>query len=340
MRTLRFAVIGTGFWARFQLAAWRELEGVECVALCDRVRAKAEALARDFQIAAVYDDARALFQSEQLDFVEIISDVQTHPPLVEMAAQFGVPVICQKPMAPSLEAARAMVAACEAAQTPFWIHENWQFQAPLLALKNELESGVIGEPFRAQLKMASGFPVFANQPFLAELEQFLIADLGSHIFDVARFLWGEMDSLYCHTQRVHPDIAGEDCVTAILNAQSGVTTVCTLAYAENFLEVDRFPQTFVLVEGSAGSIEVALDYWLRITTESGTSARRVVPPRYGWADPEYDIVHASIVPCNADILADLRGQNASANRAQGNLKTVELVFAAYDSAARNQVIPL
>ncbi len=340
MKTLRFAVVGAGFWARFQLAAWRELPGVECVALCDRVREKAEALARDFQIRAVYDDTRALFENEKLDFVDIISDVNTHPRLVEMAAQFGVPVICQKPMAPSLEAARAMVETCEAAKTPFWIHENWRFQAPLQALKTELESGVIGEPFRAQLKMVSGFPVFANQPFLRELEQFLIADLGSHIFDVARFLWGEMDSLYCRTQRVHRGIAGEDCVTAILNARSGVTTVCTLAYAENFLEEDRFPQTFVVVEGSAGSIEVALDYWVRVTTQSGTFARRVVPPRYPWADPEYDIVHASIVPCNADILADLRGQNVSANRAQQNLKTVELVFAAYDSAARNQVICL
>ena len=34
MNTLRFAVIGAGFWAPFQLAAWRELEGAECVAVC------------------------------------------------------------------------------------------------------------------------------------------------------------------------------------------------------------------------------------------------------------------------------------------------------------------
>ena len=35
---LRFAVFGTGFWARFQLAAWREVGGVECVALYNRTR--------------------------------------------------------------------------------------------------------------------------------------------------------------------------------------------------------------------------------------------------------------------------------------------------------------
>jgi predicted dehydrogenase len=55
--TLRFAIAGTGFWSRFQLAAWRELKGAECVALYNRTRGKAEALAREFGIPAVYDDA-------------------------------------------------------------------------------------------------------------------------------------------------------------------------------------------------------------------------------------------------------------------------------------------
>ena len=58
--------------------------------------------------------------------------------------------------------------------------------------------------------MISGFPVFANQPFLKELEQFILTDLGSHTLDTARFLFGEAESLYCQTRRVHPDIKGED----------------------------------------------------------------------------------------------------------------------------------
>ena len=41
---LRFAIFGTGFWSRFQLAAWQELEGVECVAFYNRTRSTAEAL--------------------------------------------------------------------------------------------------------------------------------------------------------------------------------------------------------------------------------------------------------------------------------------------------------
>lgn len=341
-QTKKFAILGTGFWARFQLAAWRELEGAECIALYNRTRSKAEKLGGEFGIAPnrVYDDAQVLVDElrGELDFLDIITDVDTHQEFVSLAARHKIPVICQKPMAPTLEAARSMVAECRAAKVPLWVHENWRWQAPIQALKRELESGKIGRPFRARIEMVSGFPVFENQPFFRDLEQFLIADLGSHLFDVVRFLFGEAGSVYCRTQRVHPDIKGEDVVTALFNHGGGLTSVCTMAYAENFLEREHFPQTFLFIEGERGSIELASDYWLRVTTRWGTHARRVPPARYAWADPAYDVVHASIVPCNADILADLRGQKATQTRGEDNLKTVELVFAAYESARWNRVV--
>lgn len=188
--------------------------------------------------------------------------------------------------------------------------------------------------------MVTGFPVFANQPFLREIEQFLIADLGSHLFNVVRFLAGEAASVYCATQRIHTDIRGEDCASACFTMQSGATVICQMAYAENFLEAEHFPETLILVEGSQGSIELAPNCWIRTTTREGTFAKRAAPRRYVWADPAYDLVHASIVPCNADILADLRGERAAQTRAEDNLKTVKLVFAAYESAAQNEVVAL
>ncbi|MEZ4557389.1 MAG: Gfo/Idh/MocA family oxidoreductase [Caldilineaceae bacterium] len=102
MPPLRFAIFGTGFWARFQLAAWQELDGAECVALYNRTPAKAEALAGEFGVPAVYGDPEELLDREQLDFADIITDVDTHSKFVHMAADRGLAVICQKPMAPTL----------------------------------------------------------------------------------------------------------------------------------------------------------------------------------------------------------------------------------------------
>jgi D-apiose dehydrogenase len=64
-------MFGAGFWSRFQLAAWQELEGVECAAIYNRARSKGERLAREFGVSAVYDDPEELLRHEQLDFVDI-----------------------------------------------------------------------------------------------------------------------------------------------------------------------------------------------------------------------------------------------------------------------------
>jgi D-apiose dehydrogenase len=335
---LRIAVLGTGFWARYQIAAWRELAGVEIVALYNRTKSRAEALARDFGIQNVYDDAEALLEHEHLDAVDIITDVNTHARFVHLAAARGVAAICQKPMAPNLETAQSMLEACQRTNVPLIIHENFRWQTPIRHAKRILESGRIGAPFRARLMFNSSFPVFQNQPFLADLEQFILTDVGSHALDIARFMFGEAQSVYCQTNSITPGIKGEDVATVMLE-QGGVTTSVELSYASN-LERQRFPETFTVIEGSEGTLEIAPDYWVRTTTKDGTHAVRVPPPRYAWADPAYDLVHASIVPCNADILRDLRGGPRAETRAEDNIETVRLVFASYESARTGQVVRL
>jgi predicted dehydrogenase len=300
--------------------------------------AKAEKLAERFGITGIYDDAEKLIASEELDFIDVITDVKTHSRLVHLAARHKLPVICQKPMARSLREAEAMMSACRRARVPFFVHENWRWQTPIRELGKILDSGVIGRPFRGRIDMVSGFPVFRNQPFLRELSEFIIADLGSHTLDTARFLFGEATELYCHTARVHKNIKGEDVATLMMKMGDGATVTCNMAYAENFLERDRFPETYFFVEGAKGSIEIGPDYWIRTTTKAGTHAQRCPPPRYAWADPAYDVVHASIVPCNADILGALRGRWPAETTGEDNLKTVRLVFAAYNSAASGRVV--
>src|SRR6185295_12275316 len=166
MAKLRFAIFGAGFWAPYQLAAWRELKGVECVAIYNRTRSRAAALARRFGVPGVYDDAEELLRHESLDFIDIITGVDTHGRFVQLAAKHKLPVVCQKPMASSRAEAERMVQVCRRARVPFFIHENWRWQRPIRELKRVLDTGAIGAPFRARIDMISGFPVFQNQPFL------------------------------------------------------------------------------------------------------------------------------------------------------------------------------
>ena len=339
MSNLRFAVFGAGFWSRFQLAGWQEVEGACCVALYNRTRAKAERLASAFSIPAVYDDPEALLRGERLDFVDIITDVFTHSRFVRMAAAHGVPAICQKPMAPDLQTAQTMVDACRRADVPFFVHENWRWQLPIRQLKKALLESDVGRPFRAHILYANSFPVFENQPFLRDLEQFMLTDMGCHILDVARFLFGEAQSLYCQTRQVTPGIRGEDVATVMMEMGQGVTVTCSLSYASH-LEHGRFPETYILIECERGSVELAPDFWVRVTTTEGTFSHRHAPLHYAWAQPTHDVVHASIVSCNTHLLYALRTGQRAETDGKDNLETLRLVFAAYESAARNRVVVL
>jgi predicted dehydrogenase len=333
---LRGAVIGTGFWSRFQIAAWKELPGVEIVAVCNRTRARAEEVAQLFQIPMVYETAEELLEKEQLDFVDIITDVDTHAKFTLLAAEKGVNVICQKPMAPSLEEARKMVEVCAQKNINFFVHENFRWQAPIRTLKTALDSGVIGKPFKARVSFVSAFPVFDNQPFLAELEQFILTDVGSHVLDICRFLFGEAKTLYCLIKTVNPKIKGEDVANVLMEMESGVHCYTEMSYA-SLLEQEAFPQTLVLIEGERGSLHLTNYFELKTTTRGGTTSEIIKPPFYSWADPDYAVVHASIVDCNRDLLNGLQG-GRSETTGEDNLKTVELVWAAYESAASGTII--
>ncbi len=340
MRVLRFAVFGAGFWANFQLGAWQELDGVECVAVYNRTLARARALAERYRVPASYDDAEQLLCQEKVDFIDVITNPPTHGHFVTMAARHGVPVICQKPMAESLEEARAMVQTCDQARVPFYVHENWRWQDGIRRVKAVLNTGELGAPFRARIAHVSAYPVFSKEPWLKDWEKYILMDMGVHLLDAARFLFGEAQSVYCQVHSVHTDFKGEDVATVMLRMAGGVTVTVELGYPENYMEHDIFPETYVFVEAERGTIELTKDYWLRVTTERGTDATRKPPASYAWTDPDYVVFCASIVPCNANLLRALRGEGAAETTAEDNLNTIVLTDAAYESARNNRVVPV
>ena|ERR1700747_1487330 len=339
MVPLRIAVIGCGFWSRFQIPAWHEVKGVTCVAVCDRDEEKVRSTAARFNIQEYHEVPRKMLEVVRPDAVDIVTDPATHQELDDLAVSFGIPVICQKPMAKDLITAESMVRNCADRSVPFFIHENWRWQKPIRQFSHILNSGIIGKPFRARIDFNCNFPVFVNQPSLRAEPELILADLGVHLFDAIRFLFGEAALVTCHTNQVSPGIAGEDVATVLLKMRTGVTVCCNVSFASK-LESERFPETLVLVEGSEGSAEIAPDYWVKTTNGKEIKANRFPPDCYSWADPNYAIVHDSIVECHRNLAAALRGIAIGETSAADNLLTLKLVFAAYESARSKQTIQL
>lgn len=340
MSNLKFAIFGTGFWSQFQLGAWNELQGVECVALYNRTKSKAEELAKRFGVPRVYDDPDELFKNEDLDFIDIITDVDSHYKFVKMGVDYGLKnIICQKPMAPDFETAKRMMALTREAGVNFYIHENYRWERPLRRFKEILDSGIIGKPFKARVTFNSGYPVFDNQPFLAELDKFILTDMGSHVLDVTRFMFGNCKKLWCQKLTVNPKIKGEDVASVMMEMDNGMPVFAELSYS-SIVEDDAFTTVFILVEGSKGSIYMGPGFEIRTTTKEGTQSEVVTFPSYDWADPDYIVNHESGIPINQNILDDMLGKGKAETTGEDNFETVKMVWAAYASADSGEIVEL
>jgi len=331
MERLKFAILGCGFWSQFQLGAWQELDGTECVALYNRTLSKADDLAKRFGIPHTYDDAEEMMQKEELDFVDIITDVDTHSKFVELAARHRKHVICQKPMAPSFSVAKKMLQVTRDAGVNFYVHENYRWQPQIRRIKQILDSGVIGKPFRCNSFWNTAFPLFETQPFLATLEQFALTDQGSHQFDVLRYLFGEADTIFTQIQTINPVIKGEDVATSLLRMKNGMVCVQQISFSSP-LEKEVFPQVLMLVEGDKGSVRLDPDYNFAITSGNKTTYERMTMQKYHWQTERLEPEPPAIVACNNDILQDLLENRKAETSAEDNFETVRLVWAAYESA--------
>jgi predicted dehydrogenase len=334
---IRVALIGCGFFAQNQLHAWADIEGAEVVAICDRDPARLASTGNRFGIARRHDDAAQMFAEGGFDVVDIATTVQTHRPLVEMAAEAGVHVICQKPFAENLPDAQAMVAVVAASGKILMVHENFRWQSAIRHALDVVRGEQIGTPFFGRISFRSGYDVFAGQPYLAEGQRFIIEDLGIHILDIARALFGDATRITATTRRVNPAIKGEDVATMLLQHGSGVTSVVDCSYATQRCP-ETFPETLLEIDGTNGTLRLDAGYRLTVQRGADSHSRDVSPPVLPWAEKPWHNIQESVALIQRDFIACLREGRMPETSGADNLSTFALVEAAYRSAAEGRSV--
>ena len=336
---MRIAVIGCGFFARNHLHAWQAIDGAEVVALCDRDAGALERCGAEFAVARRHADAAALFAEGGFDAVDIATTVGSHRALVEMAARHAVHAICQKPFAATMQDARAMVAAMEASGKVLMVHENFRWQSAVRRVIEAVRGGAIGTPFFGRVSFRSGYDVFAGQPYLAEGERFIIEDLGIHILDIARALFGDVDRIAATTRRVNPAIRGEDVATMLLAHRGGVTSVVDCSYATRRVP-ETFPESLIEVDGDAGHLRLDAGYRMTVQTAAGSVTHDLQPPLLPWAARPWHNIQESVLAIQRHFVDAVRAGTAPETSGRDNLQTLALVEAAYLSAAEGRTVAL
>lgn len=326
----RVALIGCGFFARNHMHAWADL-GTEVVAVCDIDLQKAKTFAQDFGVAAHFGDAAVMLAELRPDIVDIATTVASHRALVELAA--GVPVVvCQKPFAETLLDAGAMVAACAAKGSTLLVHENFRWQKPFRALKTAMTE--IGAPHFLRLSFRHGYDIYANQPYLADVPDLALTDVGLHLFDLARFLLGDVTTVHCRTQRLNPKVAGQDAFLASLGHASGAVTSVECSFFTQ-AQPDPFPQTLARVEGDLGTLELTAGYRL-YRHRAGAVPEDVEPDVPSWGAKPWHGIQESVVAFQAHVLEVLAGRADPQPSGLHNMGTLAVTLAAIRSAASGQ----
>ncbi len=231
------------------------MESAEIIATCDTSG------------NAKYTSAEAMLEAEPLDFVDIATRPDTHLPLLRMCVERKLPAIVQKPMAPTMEEARAIVDLAASSKVPVMIHENWRWQPWHREMLKRLNSGAIGTPFGYHFTMMHddglGETPYPNQPYFRAMPKLLMFESLIHPLDVARFYFGDIERVSAVTRRRNAGIAGEDRAVILLSHRSEVDGVVE---GQRYLQPEP-PGAAMgssLIEGDRGRLLAQADggvYW-------------------------------------------------------------------------------
>jgi len=197
-----------------------------------------------------------------------------------------------------------------------------------------LEAGALGEPryarFESRWRSTLPGPNFDGQDFFRNMPRLLVYELGVHYFDTARYMFGEAQSVFARLRRVSPHIAGED--LALVVAELGlVTTVLDMDW---FSVPPPGPPDLswcsVVVEGTEGTAALGRDG--RLARYTATSEETITYPA-DTVDQSFAATQQHFVDC---LLTGTAPETTGADM----LKTMALVFGAYQSAAEDRVITL
>ena len=184
-KTYRGAVIGYGNLGVRHAEVLHGLQHTELVAICDQ-SPSARATARErYRQIGLYEDAAQMMDREELDLVAVATHASGHAAISLMAADHGLHVVCEKPIAASLEEADAMVSGFEAAGLQLVIDHQWRLGPGALRTAELLEGGSIGRLLTIKVNFCKGRPAGWE-----------LNEMGTHVFDmVCKFAGNPTDCL-------------------------------------------------------------------------------------------------------------------------------------------------
>jgi myo-inositol 2-dehydrogenase/D-chiro-inositol 1-dehydrogenase len=192
MQAMRVGIIGTGTMGDVHAAAWRAV-GAQLAGCNASNPAHSAAFAQRYGIRAFADYGELV---DNVDIVDVCTPTSLHNPMVVAAAEAGKHVICEKPIALTLEDAQAMIEACR--HVRLFVGMVLRFFPQYRAARDLVVTGQIGKPAVLRLKRVSYVPQRPREDWFFDDARSggMVVDLMIHDFDYVRWLTGEVERVY------------------------------------------------------------------------------------------------------------------------------------------------
>jgi predicted dehydrogenase len=207
---IRTAVIGTGFMGRVHLEALRRVENVDVVEIAATSADKARAAAAGFDVLNATGDWHEIMSDPSIDAVHIATPNASHFPIAKAAFDTGKHVVCEKPLALSVAEARELTALQAAKKLRGALCHNLRYYPMVQQARAMREAGELGEILVVQGTYSQDWMLYETDwnwrvDPAAGGESRVMADIGSHFFDMAEHITGlKVQSVCSDLQIFHP----------------------------------------------------------------------------------------------------------------------------------------
>lgn len=234
---LRVAVIGAGSMGANHVRVLTELEEARLVAVADPEVGRAQRLADRYKLAA-YADYRELLEREALDAAFVVVPTTLHAAVGGACLEVGAHTFIEKPIASSLEEARALIRLAERRGLRLSVGHIERFNPAIRELARRLRGNQLGQIYQVHARRLGPFPARIR-------DVGVVVDLATHDIDVMRFLLGvEPTRVYAETaRRIHTD--HEDLLSGLLRFADGTIGVLDI----NWLTPTKVREISVTGEG-------------------------------------------------------------------------------------------
>ena len=226
---MRIGIVGSGSMGRVHAAAWTTTDA-SLVAIC------AEPGTRPVELAAQVGATATATLDELLaavDVVDICAPTHLHHDIALAAAAAGRHVVCEKPLARTSSQAREMIVACRDAGVQLHVAHVVRFFGEYVAAKGAVERGAIGTPAVLRYARSTYQPRGRADDWFADPVRSggLLLDLMIHDIDQARWVAGDVDTVYARSLAFQRPGTGADHCLAVLRHDGGAVTHLEASWA-------------------------------------------------------------------------------------------------------------